>query len=518
MDANNVIGDILRNATGRRASGRELLVSEKKSILEPKAAATLKEQWQSAGRDHAKVVMMLSEADGSNPHFVTGWDGKDTFVCYTETGLAHVNYRNLEKMKVESRWNPKTRLIDVRAHQLTENELSGPEVDMIVDKIKKTLKKSSKKRRKGRLRNMEKFFNFAVVENTDTVNEFEKVKEKDDRIPAEPKEPSTQKLPKDAKAKQTHRESFDWDHLDASGRPVRRGLRHPMMNENSCDPQLDKREHVRMDGEGKGNSGSATPGGNKTDPQQKLRQLVRMNRESKRYLESNGTEPQLDKRELVSMNKEGGGGCAATPGGNKTDPQDNAREQVDVRHEDKAMGAKDGSDKSDDCDHMTYAGEKVKDPEKSARPKITVRHEAMGSKKAQNLFGPQAGSKAPKDGKLVLMIMMGKAKGKGKAPKRQMAESVNTCTGCGKSFTVGNTPPWKPLSGLPSKCPSCEAKRAQSGGKLTIKKVELGKKSPPKDTFESRYARSGLNLIESRRTSSRTLANIERMRIRAGRR
>lgn len=416
MDAKNAIDKILHDATGKRASGRELLVAPKRSYLDPKAAAVLKEQWTSAGRDNAFVVMMLSEEDGSNPHFVTGWNGKDTFVCLTERGLAYVDHRHLEKLQQHDQWNPKTRLIELRAYQLTEeHEMHSTDVDMLLDRIKRTLKKSNKKRRKGRLRNMEKFFNIAVVESKthaekaatsgpDSETEFEAVDEKDDRIPEAPKEPSTQKLPKDAKAEQTHRESFDWRKRCAPN--------HPMMQENATDPQLKNREHVRMDSEGKGSSGGATPGGNKCDPQYKLRQLVRMNRESKKYLE-NTTEPQLDKRELVDVNKEGGGGGAgATPGGNKCDPQDSAREQVDVRHEDKAIGAKDSSDKSDDPDYTTYAGDKAKDKEFSARPKITVRHEAFGDDKAKKLFGPGAAKKSPEGAKkpLLMLVLMGKKK------------------------------------------------------------------------------------------------------------
>lgn len=468
MDAKTAIDVILHNATGRRASGRELLVSEKRSILDESAGSVLKGQWKSAGRDHAQVVMMLTDHEGANPHFVTGWDGRDKFVCMTEQGLCYVDYRKLEKMKVHEGWNPQTRLVEIRAHMITEDyEMSGSEVDQLVSKIKRTLKKSNKKRRKGRLRNMEKFFDFAVVEShgPESETEFERIKEKDDRIPEEPKEPSSSKLPKDAKGKQTHRESFNW----------RRGWtpRHPMMTENSCDPQLDKREHVRMDSEGKG------------------------------------------------------GGTGATPGGNKTDPQKEKRELVDMRHEDKAMGAKDGSDKSDDCDHMTYAGEKVKNNEMSARPKIAVRHEAMGDKKAQKFFGPKSRKKMPKKGGLMIILALGK----GKPPKKAMseAERAHTCTNCGGSF---NRPFWKPQGAYDDRtCPQCESNRKKSGGRLGLRaginkppKGFFGSDRPsssgPKSTFESRYSRASLNLVEGKkgRVPEAFLPNIQKMKAKAKKR
>ena len=291
MNAKNAIDELLRNSAGNQTSGREMLVRPKRSSLDPKAAAVLKEQWKSAGRDHALVVMMLTEEDGSNPHFVTGWNGKDTFVCLTESGLTYVDHRHLEKLKVQEQWNPETRLIELRAHQLTEDhEMHGADVKMLVDRIKKTLSKSSKSRRKGRLRNMEKFFSVAVVESNGAPKhtpfsgplsgtEFEPLDVKDDRVPEEPKNPSTSKLPKGRTD-----ESFGWDNLDGKGRPVRRGLRHPMMrNEsNQTDPQLDDREQVQVDGESGGSAGGATPGGNKTDPDLDDREQIDVRHESVR--------------------------------------------------------------------------------------------------------------------------------------------------------------------------------------------------------------------------------------------
>jgi len=630
MNANNAIESILRDAAGKQVCGRETLLRPKRARLSPEAAAILKEQWKSAGRDRAQIMMLMTEEDGSNPHLVTGWNGKDTFCCLTEKGLAYVDHRNLEKLKEHKDWNPKTRLMDVRAHQLIENEGAhnvDVNVDELVGRIKRTLKKSAKGRRKGRLRNMEKFFNVAVVESktnseksmtSGPVSEldFEKIAEKDDRVPEAPKKPSTSKIPKGRSD-----ESYNWDVTDKAGVPRRRGLRHPWMQENSTDPQMDKRELVDTDSEGKGDSGSATPGGNKTDAQQKLRQLVRMNREGGRFLESvrsdvgpnkqpgmggaphqgghpvgsasyhhndfmnrassmrpgagtpkggaggfgtatgrnsvlggrpdeqrakrkqlrsagnrdakddlakemfrrsregmglvASTDPQLDRREIITVDKESGGSSGgATPGGNKTDPQKTIRQLVrmdresgggTVRSEEKLLGAKDSSDDPEDPDYTTYSGEKAKGTEFSSRPKITVRHEAMGSKKAQKLFGPGASKKSPDGAKkpLLMLVLMGK-----KAPMEE-GEPSYTCPDCG--HTTGNrmasSAGFIPKGSCPS--PTCKRQR------------ELSRNQPPKpptpsNNFESRYGRAQLNLVEGKKkTPPAFLANIEKMKAKA---
>jgi hypothetical protein len=270
----NTVSDILFKATGNRASGREYLVAAKRAILSPEASVTLKEQWNSAGRDNASIVMRLTEADGSNPHYVTGWDGRETFVCMTESGLTYANYHKLTKMTQDADWDTTTRLIEVRQPLLRET-MERTDVDMLLDRIKKTLTKSSKGRRKSRLRNMEKFFTENECKKgpgPESETEFEEVKEKDDRVP---------KAPEGAGSK-----SESWDMEDENGFVHRRPLRHSMMHVEDGDAQLDKRELVDVNSETGGGSGGATSGGNKCDPQMKLRQLVRMNKDTGAFSES----------------------------------------------------------------------------------------------------------------------------------------------------------------------------------------------------------------------------------------
>ena len=531
MNATNAINEILRNANGKRMSGRELLIASKRTILKPEAANVLKNQWQGSGRDNALVVMKLSEQDGSNLHYVTGWDGKDTFVCMTETGLTYIDQRKLEKLIQDDKWNPETRLIEVRAPLLREN-MERSDVDMLLDRIKKTLTKSGKARRKGRLRNMDKFFAAAIVDESSTntdksanskssnETEFVKVSEKDDRIPEAPKAASTSKLPKGRTT-----ESFNWNQVNKNGRPLRRRLAHPWMESNKTEPQIDKRSLVNMDGEGGGSSGSATSGGNKTDLQLSNRELA----------DVRGEDSEIDKRELVDVNGEVGGSCgAATKGGNKTDTQLSNREQVNVRSEDAST---DASDVSDDPDYTTYAGDKAKDASKefSSRPKIAVRHEAVISKKAKKLFGPDSLKKSPEGAKkpLLMLVLMGKGKGK----KRNMSEGTTFCPTCGKSHGAAHGPmtglfgqrPGTPGSTGHDTCPHCKEKRKGGGGSLNMsghmgvweklkkeREAEKRKREEHKNSFESSNNQRGFNLLEGKRKLHPTfLANIEKMKEKA---
>jgi len=402
----NTIDGILYNATGNRASGREYIVAPKRAILTPEAATTLKEQWTSAGRDNTFVVMRLAEADGSNPHYVTGWDGHETFVCMTNSGLTYSSYHKLMKLEQDSDWSPETRLIEVRQPLLRET-MERSDVDMLLDRVKKTLTKSSKKRRKSRLRNMEKFFSedsssskgAKKAPGPESETEFVKVAEKDERAP-------TAKLPKSESG---------WDLLNKDGSVRRRGLNHPMMKSEDGDPQLDKRELVDVDSEGGSGGVGPTPGGNKCDPQMSLRQLVRMNKDTGGFTECG--DPQLALRQHVRMDKEGkGGGGGATPGGNKTDPQLANREQIDVRNEEKSSGCqKCGCDGSGYTD---YAGQHGKCPECGARPDIVVRHEGLNlDEKSKDLFSKKKSPEGSKKGLFMFSLIMGKkGKGKDKAP------------------------------------------------------------------------------------------------------
>jgi hypothetical protein len=304
-----------------------------------------------------------------------------------------------------------------------------------------------------------------------------------------------------------------------------------MQESNKTEPQLDNREQIDVRGEGKGGGTGATPGGNKTEPQLDNREQIDVRNEDSQ-------DTQLGKRELVPVRKETGGGVGPTPGGNKTDPQKDKRELVrmdretgggTVHSEEASLGAKDSSDRSDDPDYTTYAGDKDKDAAKefASRPKITVRHEALGSAKAQKLFGPDAGKKAPGNKKpLLMLVLMGKSK---KAP---MSEGTSYCPNCGTTHTVGmrEKSRFGPMRGLfpgPSKskpgeepkenCPTCAGMRRSGGPRSGLTGGLNLSKTGPKSSFESRYGRTRLNLAEGKKKKLNPpfLANIEKMKAKA---
>lgn len=460
MDAKNAINQILHDATGKRASGRELLMSEKRSILSPAAAKALKEQWNGAGRDNALVIMKLVDESGLNPHYVTGWDGKETFVCMTESGLTYVPYRKLEKMTFVEAWNSETRLIEVRTPLLRES-MERADVNMLLDRVKKTLVKSGKGRRKSRFKNLSKYFESDCASKTKSPGppsetEMEPLDKKDERAPK-------------AKPFGLKKESFAWDAVDANGSVVRRRFRHPKLSEaNTTEPQLDKRQQVSVRGEG-GAGGSATGGaGNKSEPQFDKRQQIDVRQES------NTSEPQLDKRQQVDVRHEACTGCGCN-------------------------GAK----------FVTYAGEHGTCPECGARQLVDVRHEALNiSKKAKKLFGADADKKAP-SGKPLLMFVLMK---KGKGAKKPMSEATTYCPRCGASHADSDHPkskfgPMKGLMGRPTvtpeggtvhNCPGCAAKEATLPGGLRLK-VEMPKKpkmpKSDKPNNES-LSRSSLKTVE----------------------
>ena len=151
------------------------------------------------------------------------------------------------------------------------------------------------------------------------------------------------------------------------------------------------------------------------------------------------TDPQLTLRQQVAMNKEAkGGGTSATPGGNKSDPQLKNREEIDVRNEDKACGCKGCGAKGES--YTTYAGEHGKCPECGARPDIVVRHEGLDlDDDTKDKFSKK---KSPvKGGKLFMFsLIMGKngKKGKDKASISETRSRLNLVRASGRSPRLTN--------------------------------------------------------------------------------
>jgi len=349
MDAKSAIDSFMQDATGGKAGGRHQFSMLKRSFIASDTAKALREQWNAAGRDQAYVLLRLTEADGSNPHHVTAWDGKDTFVCFTESGLAYAQYRKLQEMKIDETWDPKSRLVTLRTPVLKESMERG-DVHTLLDRVRKTLIKSGKVRRGSRFKNMAKFFEsdepgpeVAVSDEGKAKNSIKMPKTSSklstamvpapkpgQEVPEEP--PGRDKFMKTGRKvdKKAESVSYDWRNIDESGRVMRRPLKHAFMKgkdqpvkpvdlrDEECDPQLDKRNKVDQRSEGGKNQGDSSGDGNKTDAQ-------------------------LDKRTTVDLRMEDAA-CGACPfkgkmrsydGESVTCPECGARQDVKVRTEEK---------------------------------------------------------------------------------------------------------------------------------------------------------------------------------------
>lgn len=150
------ISGILQDAGGGRAGGRDKLFADKDKFLSAETGQQLRDQWQSAGRDNARVYAKLLD-ENEKPHYLTGWDGRGTYVCYTESGLRYIGHRKIQSFKLDEEWDDNTLLIHVRSPILKE-EMERGDVDALLGRIRKNLIKSGKKRRRGRIRSMEKYF------------------------------------------------------------------------------------------------------------------------------------------------------------------------------------------------------------------------------------------------------------------------------------------------------------------------------------------------------------------------
>ena len=507
MDPKNTITSFLHDATGGNAGGRHKLTLEKKTFIQEGVAKALRDQWNAAGRDNASVFLRLTESDGKNPHHITGWDGKDTFVCFTESGLTYVPYRKLQGMLIDEKWDPKTRLVQVRA-PLLRKTMEQTTVEALLHKARTT-----------------------------------KVEEKDSKDATKPGKKSPfafqpQKPNKEIPEAPPGRGKYEWRNVDEStGKIKRRGLKHMMMkgkdqatkpgangetNQNvttrqeALDPQMDKRNQVKLNSEGGKQKGAGKGEANKSDPQ-------------------------MDKRNHVELRtEECGAGCGYKgpmrhyTGESVKCPECGARQQVSVRTEEKAgtkfqhpgadcktfhpkktheswlknrwalnsrgskaetpLGEESGAYEHPGADCKTFhpgkthkiwmdrrwnlnsRGSKADTP--LGESKITKGKELFGGKKAAPF-----GAKKP----LLMMMLIKKGKGKG---KKAMSEAVNpdprrhsiSCLGCG----VRHGNPMGPGVHVKS-CPGCEARRKESGGGL---KLAIKRQAP-----QESISRSGLRLV-----------------------
>lgn len=363
------IQDFIRDSSGARVGRPDRLYSAKKTFLPEAISRALHEQWNAAGRDNARILARFTEADGSNPHYVTGWDGESHFVAYTETGLSYVSDRRLQKLKLDEAWDTNKRLVDVRTPLLREN-MERSDVDALLSRVRQDMIKSSKDRREARFVGATRFFEADNKKKTTAKTPYKASDAVGAPQPA-PKHP-TGAPEKDPPGRKT----YEWQLVDEQGKVKRRPLKHAKLA-----PQLDKREVIDTRTE---SVTCALCGTTRTIAE----------------AEDKGTCAECGARETVDMRSEGGKWSGVSGGdGNKADPQLDKRELVDVRTEQAKV-------KPEVKANMGYWGDKVTDKEDDARENVDVRCEAFGA------FKDKFKSKSPEGAMKPLFFMMLLKKGK----------------------------------------------------------------------------------------------------------
>ena len=382
MSGEDTINAFIRHAGGNRAGGRDGFYKPKKSFISEDVADELRRQWGGAGRDTARVWLKFTEVDGTNPHFVTGWDGKGTYVCLTEQGLSYISAYRLAKLNLDEEWNSRTLLVHIRMPLLREKQ-ENSRADALLNRCRASAPKP--KPRQSR------FSRLAEAED------------KKAKVTATGPESSTEmgpapKYPTDApKAPPGQDEALSWSAVDeTTGKVKRRGLNHPKMKQDAKLPN---------------------------------RELVDVRDENLHYLcgrcgvprtavsEAEGSCAECGARELVTVRKEGGSAKGVSASEGKAPAELDNREKVDVRNE--AAGGK-----CTGCDYegpkLTYWGDKIYCAECAAREQVDVRHEA------ESRFGDKfADKKSPLGAKkpLVLFMLMKKGRSVGESVGRPLGEA-----------------------------------------------------------------------------------------------
>jgi hypothetical protein len=372
------LGDFIRDANGGRVGGRDTQVfAEKHGLGSKSTMKALREQWKAAGRNNAQVFLRLTEADGSNPHYVTGFDGKGTFVCFTENGLQHVSIGKLQKLKLDENWNAKTLLMHVRAPYHQEN-VTRDGVDAMLAAARKVVTEDDKK---------------GAVDTP-----YAKTPTGPQKAPphwsgappaAPDGSPSAGKAPaKDAKPDESA--AYSWDCCEE-----RRAPKHPMMKgkdePTAKDGHGEERQNVTTRHEGLSFL-CAMCGQDRTSisqtedvykdvtpcPTCAATQVFELHRED--------TDAAQDKdehgepRNGVTTRSEGGSQKGSPSGqGNKADPQLDKRQQIDTRQE--AIETKDTKHKDPQkAPKTTYWSDPIKDPEAQSRTEVPIRKEEKEGK------------------------------------------------------------------------------------------------------------------------------------------
>lgn len=183
MSIKQTLNEIINTSGGTRLGEHGILPTKKEELFTVEARESLRSQWDSAGRDAARVFIKLDEEDGSSI-YLTGWDGQNKFVGQSDGGFGYVETNRLAKAKIDERWDSQLTLGHVRKNL---DEMDRSQVADLVGRLKKCLTKRSKSRRQSEVKNFVKRFQQACA--ADKAKEAEKAKLKTEAKEDDKKKP-----------------------------------------------------------------------------------------------------------------------------------------------------------------------------------------------------------------------------------------------------------------------------------------------------------------------------------------
>lgn len=159
MSVNKAIQSIIGDSTGTRVGDRNFLPTKRKEFFAEEVRASLKGQWEAAGRDGARIYVKLDEVDGSSI-FLTGFDGHNKYVGHDSSGFGYIPSARIENAKLDETWDSQLTLGHIRQNL---DEMDKTQVADLVSRLRKCLTKRSKSRRQSEVKNFMKRFQKACA-------------------------------------------------------------------------------------------------------------------------------------------------------------------------------------------------------------------------------------------------------------------------------------------------------------------------------------------------------------------
>jgi len=163
-----------RASSGKRLTEKSFIPEKKASIISEDLRKNLKDQWNFSGRDASRVFVRLTESD-DNLIYLTGWDGQDTYVGYTNDGFGYINSDRIESAKLDQDWNTEMTLGNIRNLE----EMDKHQVQSLVEKFRKDIIRREKRRRFSEAKNFMRKYSQQMSDEVNEAKEPKKEKKKE---------------------------------------------------------------------------------------------------------------------------------------------------------------------------------------------------------------------------------------------------------------------------------------------------------------------------------------------------